>query len=524
VLRLKSSFAVITIAACVLCAAPSAASAADTFVNDDGGNDAGSCTTQAQPCLTIAAGITKAGNGDDVFIDGGAYSGSLTLDNGKSLRELNFNTADGDTEAIIDGGLPSPAISVTSPSGTIQGLTLRGAVGAVQAFADVTITGNTFDDDVDTGGLNGSLQLGSTGTASFIVEDNVFTDPTQTDDQFAIDAALGGTATTTISGNTINGFRKGIEVVSGAGGTQEIRDNTITGMHSENVLGVPGIGIWIEESTANLTDNLMQQPGDATNGNIGITAFTENPGVDAVNVTMARNEVYNQATTGVDLSNTSTATLNGDVIANNGVGLRNLQQDASTPGLGNTNARNITVWGNGDDINMSSVDLTLNSSIVEDAISVASGEPDDPAPICNISFSRGPVMNPTSNFGCDNFQTTAAPGFVDPTSGINNFHLTAGSPMIDMGSTIDPPPGTLDVDGQARVLDGDCNGSARVDIGADEFSATCGGGTAPPTITPPTAVPLTPTTPAPSLGGTTVKKKKKCKKKRAKSKKCKRKK
>lgn len=45
--------------------------------------------------------------------------------------------------------------------------------------------------------------------------------------------------------------------------------------------------------------------------------------------------------------------------------------------------------------------------------------------------------------------------------------------MIDKGNPHDPPQGTKDIDGDKRALDGpdggDCNGSPRRDIGADEF-------------------------------------------------------
>jgi len=60
------------------------------------------------------------------------------------------------------------------------------------------------------------------------------------------------------------------------------------------------------------------------------------------------------------------------------------------------------------------------------------------------------------------------PCFVNPDS--NNFHLDTNSPCIDKGinSTITDPNET-DIDGEPRIADGDFNGIATVDMGADEF-------------------------------------------------------
>jgi len=59
-------------------------------------------------------------------------------------------------------------------------------------------------------------------------------------------------------------------------------------------------------------------------------------------------------------------------------------------------------------------------------------------------------------------------------AGPGDYHLTASSPCIDMGDpAFAPQPGETDIDGQLRVWDGDGNGQARVDMGADEFGSHC---------------------------------------------------
>jgi hypothetical protein len=94
--------------------------------------------------------------------------------------------------------------------------------------------------------------------------------------------------------------------------------------------------------------------------------------------------------------------------------------------------------------------------------------------------------------------------------------------MIDLGDPAGPvAPNDLDVDGQSRAVDENCDGVVRRNIGADEIPTTC---PTPPTQgTPPATVPLVPqaATPPPPA------KKKKCKRKKkgaAAAKKCKRKK
>lgn len=66
---------------------------------------------------------------------------------------------------------------------------------------------------------------------------------------------------------------------------------------------------------------------------------------------------------------------------------------------------------------------------------------------------------------------SADPLFVDP--GIADFHLQPESPCIDVGDNSAPGLPPEDIDGDGRVLDGDCDGVAVVDIGADEFVKSC---------------------------------------------------
>jgi hypothetical protein len=59
--------------------------------------------------------------------------------------------------------------------------------------------------------------------------------------------------------------------------------------------------------------------------------------------------------------------------------------------------------------------------------------------------------------------------FANPTQG--DYHLQQGSPSIDAGDNLAPNLPDTDIDGNPRVLDGDGNGTAIVDMGVDEFLA-----------------------------------------------------
>jgi hypothetical protein len=82
-------------------------------------------------------------------------------------------------------------------------------------------------------------------------------------------------------------------------------------------------------------------------------------------------------------------------------------------------------------------------------------------PVSGPSASQGPGAITETN------RITGAPGFV----GANDFHLAAGSPLIDAGAT-DIADDALDADGKARRSDGNGDCKRVADIGAFEFQGT----------------------------------------------------
>jgi hypothetical protein len=71
-----------------------------------------------------------------------------------------------------------------------------------------------------------------------------------------------------------------------------------------------------------------------------------------------------------------------------------------------------------------------------------------------------------------NGNISADPLFTNPTQG--DYHLQQGSLSIDSGDSLTPYLPGKDLDGHPRILDGDGNGTAIVDMGVYEFLLTPG--------------------------------------------------
>jgi len=87
---------------------------------------------------------------------------------------------------------------------------------------------------------------------------------------------------------------------------------------------------------------------------------------------------------------------------------------------------------------------------------------DDDSSLSTVTYSDVQGGFPgTGNINID-------PLFAEPASG--NYRLKPGSPSIDVGDNTAVPAGiTTDLDGLARIVDGDCDTIATVDMGAYEF-------------------------------------------------------
>jgi hypothetical protein len=442
---------------------PAGASAANTFVDATAPNNNGDCLTPATACKTIGGAdgaIAKASPGFAVHVEPGTYTENVTLAGGVSL--------------VADSGNPV----IAPPTGA--------AVTAI-GTPPVTINGLTFGSSTD-----GAEVLLGDAAGNAIVTDNSFIDRTPGDANHPIGIRTTSTAAPKIAVNGFAFLHDAIEVLppaAGAPGRPEITAN--------NIIGTPdfGAGVLIQSpqfrgvtgpTTASLVGNDIEEGANQSTGVLIADggSIVGDPVVPGAGVTMVRNRILGGGDGLFDFGGRASVSLFDDVIAEAARaadGFSPIRAFANAGIGGDLTVTNADLLSSADPaIQLSDDHLALDSSIVAGSIFEVPGT----AASCTITFSAGPT---TSGDSCQTFQTNATPSFfnADNPAG-SDFHLNPAldQAFIDQGNPADPPLGqTLDLDGEARVIDGACPIGAVRDIGADEFNP--GSQTCPPPGTPP---------------------------------------
>jgi Right handed beta helix region len=370
---------------------------------------------------TIQAGIDAAAPGDTVLVAAGTYVENIDFEG----KEITVKSESGRTKTIIDGNHTGAVVLINASSGRkpiLRGFTIQnGSDGGV-------ITSGGFP----------------------VIERNK------------------------IMGNTYCGEGGGVKAsFSGA----VIRFNVISNNHQQGCSGGPGGG-GIEvggAGTVQILDNKISGNSHGSFGG-GITLFAAGTPIISANY-IQKNSAGNQGA-GIWIVNQSDATIVNNIVTGN-----------STPGAGggiywlvpsgavgpvvvnntiasNTAGEGSAVFADGFDIQAKLVNNILTGSGA--AAVLFCGDFNDPNPP-QISFND--VWNSTGGprYGgiCSDQTGTNGNISADPLFTKKKFHLMPASPAVDVGMNIDAI--TRDIDGNPRPLDGNGDGSAIFDLGADEL-------------------------------------------------------
>jgi parallel beta-helix repeat protein len=366
---------------------------------------------------TIQAAINAAQNGDAVIVAPGTYFENINI----AGKAITVKSANGNKVTIIDGGFASNVVTFDSGEGlgsVLQGFTIQ---HGFNRFAD-----------------GGGILISS---ASPTITGNIVTNNT--------------------SFNNCQLAAAGISVL-GAGSAQIIgnliENNTAT------IGNGGGMQLW-GAGTPTLKNNVIR-------GNVatGLFPYTQGGGIYVVNdsdALIVQNLIYNNTAgqgSGIFLS-VPVGSVGPLLVNNTIVGTSSSLQGSA-------------VYASGFD---NQVQFFNNLMIGPGGANAVFCEPDAQTPpptfTNNDAFSpNGSGLQGTcaSQSGA-NGNISANPRFVGTTT----FQLQAGSPVIDAGDNSAPDLPPLDLRGNPRIVDGDGDGLAIIDMGAYEYQPP-----APESVTP----------------------------------------
>lgn len=447
---------------------------------------------------------TDSGDGGHSLTIQGAGAASTILSGGGTAQIMNINTDTG-----FDGGDDGGHIVIRAMTFR-AGNNAAGTGGGANIFtflASITGTDCIFNGNTANGG--GGLSAGAQ-TGSVTLTGNTFSNNTSSSDGGGAIAGS-GSGTVTVSGNTFSGNSAAVTSLLGGGGglgavgeTAVIRlvDNqfsnnrasssagggaavllmgngtvALTGnSFSNNTASVSGGGAWVFAVGTGAVSVLRNtfsgnttsgQGGGAAGGTNGVAIFADN--VFLGNSAVIGGGLVTGPGSGAGVSNVVNNTFSGNIASVQGGGLAAALFDE----LGTLNIYNNIFWSNsasaggndGDDVYVDAdIDedslggpVNLFNSDFSGAADFASAQSEDLVITVIDQYSQG-----------GNIQQD--PLFVNAGSG--DLHLQAGSPCIDTGNHSAPSIPATDFEGEARVMDGNGDGTAVPDMGADEFTAS----------------------------------------------------
>lgn len=367
---------------------------------------------------TISAAVAAARTGDTVLVAPGTYDENVDFA-GKAITVLS---SDGPAHTVIDGGTRGSTITFDHqepPQAVLQGFTIRGGSGSPVSVPN---------DGSGTGG--GGIFISG--------------------------------ASPTIVGNVVTGavadHGSGIGVF---GGAPVVTGNTVTASFVGADGSIDGEGVYVTGATQlSLVDNAIK-------GNVvGINA------IDSQQISTEGNLLTGNTSTGLMASGLLEFTSVDDAFVHNGASTRPGPVQV-VPGFGGVASMvNDTIADNGTTALDTGVGVSVRNSVLENTsyLTPMVNCDDRVAPPLyshdviwtTVATDRG-LGADCAELGTDN--VVEDPQFVDPAHG--DFSPAAGSPLVDAGA-LEPGLPTTDVLGNPRVVDGNADGVAAVDIGAYE--------------------------------------------------------
>ncbi len=387
---------------------------------------------------TIQAGINAAVATDTVVVDPGTYFENINF-GGKAIT---VTSASGPAVTIIDGRNISPVATFSHgelPGSVLNGFTLQHGASTFQtgymaggvyiSGSSPTISANTIQDNTACGGGGGiAIENGSPRIENNMILNN---------SQAGCTGGIGG---------------GGISV--GGAGTGQIIGNVISG---NKWTSGDGGGISLFASGA------VTVKGNFISGNSasGVSPAAQGGGISIVN----------------DSPALIVQNLISDNVADQGAGISFLVPSGSQgPTLVNNTIVNNTITQQGSAIYASGF-----YNLVQFFNNLLIGQRGQSALYCDGSYSSQPPIVANSDafspggtgFGgvcaglaTQNGNLTADPKFLNK---FFNFKLKASSPAIDAGTNSAPGLPRKDLFGRPRIVDGNGDGTAVIDMGAYEF-------------------------------------------------------
>jgi hypothetical protein len=368
---------------------------------------------------TIQAAIVAASDGDSVLVAPGTYPARIDF----LSKTITVESAGGRDATIIDGGLAGTVVRIVAGAGqtpVLRGFTVRNGYAFPDAGGVYTYGGPALIEENLITSNHGCFGSGlEANFSSATIRANVISDNHQNcSGGYGGGIVVLGAGTTKVLGNVIDGNSNGSGggIALFAAGAPTLSGNVIR----NNSGGSEGGGISMGNSSNALIVNNMIVGNSASAGG-GIT-WQGGPGPVVVNNTIASNGASRGSAVFANGSDVTSRLVNNILVGSGSAAV--LDCDGT---FGST------------------VPVIAFNDVFHSASGAAYGG------IC------------TDQTGL-NGNISAAPLFVDVATG--NFHLNPDSPAVDAGTNTEAPP--TDIDGDPRPLDGNGDGTAVADMGADE--------------------------------------------------------